>query len=378
MTTRPRPGRVGVAGPATSRLTAAFARRRGASAHSPMVKWPLLSLGLAALLAAAPVRPPALRLHGRDARAHGVGAPRGGRRPDLRRVHDPAPPGSHRYGPARAPVRCGPRAEEPGPQDHRRTGSGGRTPPGMAGAPPQAGEACRARRARCTSHSPGPTRAPGTEMNTVRLPILTLLGLAAACAPALRSSTGTADPGAPAPITGRDRVYTADQVSNTVSVIDPSGNRLLGVIRLGNPRPDVLSPLYGGQINVHGLGFSPDGRTLNVVSTATNAVTLIDLPTNTVRGTIYVDRNPPRGLLHPRWARALGDGTGREPRDRDRSSGLESHRSHRDGEGARDGRLPARRRSGFREPLLHPRAARGQRGHVPGDPQDSRGEPRHA
>src|SRR3954447_10101513 len=38
----------------------------------------------------------------------------------------------------------------------------------------------------------------------------------------------------------RDRVYTADQNSNTVSVIDPASNTLLGQIRLGNPRPDIL------------------------------------------------------------------------------------------------------------------------------------------
>lgn len=29
-----------------------------------------------------------------------------------------------------------------------------------------------------------------------------------------------------------DRVYTADQTSNTVSVIDPATNTMLGVIRL--------------------------------------------------------------------------------------------------------------------------------------------------
>lgn len=136
--------------------------------------------------------------------------------------------------------------------------------------------------------------------------------------PALASSVGACAPsppvftvpgpsaGAPAPAAGsalpisaRDRVYTADQVSNTVSVIDPSTNRLLGVIRLGNARPDVLSPLYDGQINVHGMGVSPDGRTLNVVSTASNAVTLIDPATNTVRGTVYVDRNPHEGFFTP-------------------------------------------------------------------------------
>src|SRR2546423_9506476 len=40
---------------------------------------------------------------------------------------------------------------------------------------------------------------------------------------------GTAD----IPISHRDRVYTADQWSNTVTVTDPVDNKLLGVIRLG-------------------------------------------------------------------------------------------------------------------------------------------------
>jgi len=53
---------------------------------------------------------------------------------------------------------------------------------------------------------------------------------------------------------GRDRVYTADQTSNTVSVINPGTNKLLGVIRLGDPVPGALSPLYRGQLLVHGMG----------------------------------------------------------------------------------------------------------------------------
>ena len=93
-------------------------------------------------------------------------------------------------------------------------------------------------------------------------------------------------------ISSQDRVYTADQTSNTVSVIDPSSNKLLGVIRLGQPVPGALSPLYGGQLLVHGLGYSPDSRTLAVVSIASNAVTLIDTATNKVKGTVYVGRSP--------------------------------------------------------------------------------------
>ena len=97
----------------------------------------------------------------------------------------------------------------------------------------------------------------------------------------------------------RDRVYTADQNSNTVSVIDPASNTLLGQIRLGNPRPDVLSPLYKGEVNVHGLGFSPDHKTLIAVSTVTNSATFIDTTTNKVKGIAYVGRNPHEGFFTP-------------------------------------------------------------------------------
>ena len=93
-------------------------------------------------------------------------------------------------------------------------------------------------------------------------------------------------------MSAHDRVYAADQTSNTVSVIDPSSNKLLGVIRLGDPVPGALSPLYTGQLLVHGLGYSPDAKTLAVVSVGSNSVTLIDTATNKVKGTVYVGRSP--------------------------------------------------------------------------------------
>jgi YVTN family beta-propeller protein len=94
-----------------------------------------------------------------------------------------------------------------------------------------------------------------------------------------------------------DRVYTADQNSNTVSVINPATNQLLGQIRLGNARPDILSPLYKGEVNVHGLGFSPDRRTLIAVSTGSNSVTFIDTATNKVKGVTYIGRSPHEGFF---------------------------------------------------------------------------------
>ena len=41
-------------------------------------------------------------------------------------------------------------------------------------------------------------------------------------------------------ISHHDRVYVAEQFSNTVSVTDPASNTLLEVIRLGDPQPDNL------------------------------------------------------------------------------------------------------------------------------------------
>lgn len=112
-------------------------------------------------------------------------------------------------------------------------------------------------------------------------------------------------------ISANDRVYAADQTSNTVSVIDPSSNKLLGVIKLGDPVPGALSPLYRGQLLVHGLGYSPDSRTLAVVSVASNSVTLIDTASNKVKGVIYVGRSPHEAFFtpdgHELWVTVRGE-----------------------------------------------------------------------
>jgi YVTN family beta-propeller protein len=113
------------------------------------------------------------------------------------------------------------------------------------------------------------------------------------------------------PISSHDRVYAANQTSNTVSVIDPSTNKLLGVIRLGDPVPGALSPLYRGQLLVHGLGYSPDGKTLAVVSIASNSVALIDTATNNVKKIIYVGRAPHEAFFTPNgrelWVTVRGE-----------------------------------------------------------------------
>ncbi|WP_375159158.1 YncE family protein [Bradyrhizobium sp. RDT46] len=101
------------------------------------------------------------------------------------------------------------------------------------------------------------------------------------------------------PISHHDRVYAAEQFSNTVSVTDPVDNKLLGVIRLGDPQPGNFSPLYKGQVLVHGMGFSPDHKTLAVVSIGSNSVTFIDTATNAVKHTTYVGRSPHEAFYTP-------------------------------------------------------------------------------
>ena len=101
------------------------------------------------------------------------------------------------------------------------------------------------------------------------------------------------------PVSHHDRVYVAEQFSNTVSVVDPVNNKLLGVIRLGDPQPANLSPLYRGQVLVHGMGYSPDHKTIAVVSIATNSVTFIDTATNATKHVTYVGRAPHEAFFTP-------------------------------------------------------------------------------
>ena len=101
------------------------------------------------------------------------------------------------------------------------------------------------------------------------------------------------------PVSHRDRVYAAEQFSNTVSVTDPVDNKLLGVIRLGDPQPGNFSPLYKGQVLVHGMGFSPNHKTLAVVSIGSNSVTFIDTATNAIKHVTYVGRSPHEAFFTP-------------------------------------------------------------------------------
>src|SRR5256712_8426568 len=126
-------------------------------------------------------------------------------------------------------------------------------------------------------------------------PVVAVAALVAATA--LTAESNLAGQGIP--ISHLDRVYAAEQFSNTVSVTDPAANRLVGVIRLGDPAPGNFSPLYRGQVLVHGVGFSPDHRAMVVVSIGSNSVAFIETATNTVKHITYVGRSPHEAFFTP-------------------------------------------------------------------------------
>ncbi len=144
------------------------------------------------------------------------------------------------------------------------------------------------------------------EIQVMRLRLAALQS-PAATAPHDKKQEGSAS----IPVSERDRVYTGDQTSNTVSVINPASNKLLGVIRLGDPVPGALSPLYRGQLLVHGMGFSPDHRTIAVVSIGSNSITFIDTATNKIKGVVYIGRSPHEAFFTPNgkelWAVVRGE-----------------------------------------------------------------------
>ena len=135
-------------------------------------------------------------------------------------------------------------------------------------------------------------------MRTVAFALGALTSIALASA-AIAGQAPAAASSPDIPVSHKDRVYGAEQFSNTVSVTDPASNTLVGVIRLGDPQPGNLSPLYKGQVLTHGMGFSPDHRTLIVVNIASNSVAFIDTATNAIRHITYVGRSPHEAFFTP-------------------------------------------------------------------------------
>lgn len=109
-----------------------------------------------------------------------------------------------------------------------------------------------------------------------------------------------AEAGRGGPISPADRLYSGDQSSNTITVIDPSRNAVLGTISLGDPRlTNDLNPQYVRSVSSHGLGFSRDGKYIVSLSVLTNTVTVIRALDNSIVSQTFVDRGPHEAFFSP-------------------------------------------------------------------------------
>lgn len=128
-----------------------------------------------------------------------------------------------------------------------------------------------------------------------------------------------------------DRVFIANEDSNTISVIDPRSNTVDTTINLTSfdedPRPPfrfvtggvtpthagmIAKPLYHGAISVHGVVPAPDGRLLATSGRGTSNVYLIDAVTRTVVGN---QPNPQAGPTTNAERITSGILVGREPHE---------------------------------------------------------------
>jgi YVTN family beta-propeller protein len=100
-----------------------------------------------------------------------------------------------------------------------------------------------------------------------------------------------------------DRVFICNEDSNTLSVIDPKSDAVIGTVNLTSfdedPRPPfrfvtggvmpthvamVRKPLYHGAIDIHGAAPSPDDHLIATTARGTSNIYLIDTRTMAVIG----------------------------------------------------------------------------------------------
>ncbi len=140
-------------------------------------------------------------------------------------------------------------------------------------------------------------------MDISRRTLLKATALGALAVSAGRQFAAAQTPGGTTAIEPNDRVFIANEDSNTISVIDPRSNTVEATINLTSfdedPRPPfrlvtagvtpthaamINKPLYHGAIAIHGVVPSPDSRLLATSGRGTSNVYLIDTMTKRVVG----------------------------------------------------------------------------------------------
>src|SRR5262249_20647859 len=140
-------------------------------------------------------------------------------------------PGGHRHGGGSASPRPQRATPASGARNHRHP-AGGDLRHAARGGRPAATFGAPAHPAPLLGRLAGAAHSESRVEATMRRP-LSLITLLTAGVLATTASGGQAPGAASAPdvpVSHRDRVYAAEQFSNTVSVTDPADNKLLGVI----------------------------------------------------------------------------------------------------------------------------------------------------
>jgi YVTN family beta-propeller protein len=128
-----------------------------------------------------------------------------------------------------------------------------------------------------------------------------------------------------------DRVFICNEDSNTLSVIDPKSDAVIGTVNLTSfdedPRPPfrfvtggvmpthvamVRKPLYHGAIDIHGAAPSPDDRLIATTGRGTSNIYLIDTATMAVIGN---QPSPQGGETTNKERLTSGILVGREPHE---------------------------------------------------------------
>jgi YVTN family beta-propeller protein len=167
-------------------------------------------------------------------------------------------------------------------------------------------------------------------MDISRRALLTAAAGALTLAAGTRLAAAQTGPGG-APVEPTDRVFIANEDSNTISVIDPRFNTVDTTINLTSfdedPRPPfrfvtggvvpthaamIHKPLYHGAIDIHGVIPSPDGRLLATAGRGTSNLYLIDTLVKRVIGNAP---NPQAGTTTNPERLSSGILVGREPHE---------------------------------------------------------------
>jgi YVTN family beta-propeller protein len=102
------------------------------------------------------------------------------------------------------------------------------------------------------------------------------------------------------------RAYTSNVYPGTVSVLDVKARKLITVISVAPPEPDLKTAIAQKRWGVQRIGISPDDKTVLTCAWSKSEVIAIDTATNTVRATVPVASGCYGAVVTPdgKWALA--------------------------------------------------------------------------